>query len=215
MKNFEANLEPMSFLIKLLGPTEAWRSAKSFSRVVNSFVNSYTKTGSADEKRFERLIGAGSKLNENLEIYARTINFRFEWFSVMLVTFLDAYLEDLKIEAKRKIAGRKLSGRGPDIWVKRLKELGAPYSYETIFRVQHLRATRNLIIHSQGVPNRDYGKEYPNQSVMKSGRVRITSGQLKAWMEAVRDFVKLTDIFFLRYRSPESMRTQTAKTPNS
>jgi hypothetical protein len=33
----------------------------------------------------------------------------------MLVTFLDAYLEDLKIEAKRKIASRKLSGRGPDL----------------------------------------------------------------------------------------------------
>jgi hypothetical protein len=59
MKNFEANLDPMTFLIEQLGPTEAWRSAESFSRIVNSC----TKAGSVDEKRFERLMRAGSKLN--------------------------------------------------------------------------------------------------------------------------------------------------------
>jgi hypothetical protein len=60
-------------------------------------------------------------------------------------------LEDLRIEALREFAGRILRGGGPDIWVKRLKELGARgYSNEDIHRVQHLWDTRNLIIHSQG-----------------------------------------------------------------
>jgi hypothetical protein len=86
MTNFEANVGLLVAFINRLKPSDIQRSAKSAIRVVARY-----KADPKDTKPIERAV---AKLTELTSEWSKVREISFEWMSVMLVTFTEAYLED-------------------------------------------------------------------------------------------------------------------------
>jgi hypothetical protein len=151
---------------------------------------------------------------------------------VMLVTFLETYLEDglismaaknptlmkdarpidsnrvlevasieeLRNELQQQWAHNALRPGGPETWLKRLKAMGARgYDIEAAHKVQHLWDTRNLIVHSRGIPSISYARKYRNLGIKEGVRIDVTNNQFNRWLDAIKSFVRTTDAFFVKY----------------
>jgi hypothetical protein len=110
-------------------------------------------------------------------------------------------IEELRRSVRKDWAQSILRGGGPAKWAKRLIDFGAKgYAEADIATAEHLWDTRNLIIHTQGVPRLDYKKRYPSQA-MVDGRVKVGAGEFSNWIRAVHRFVQTTDAFLLKYKT--------------
>jgi hypothetical protein len=171
-KSFDANVGPMSALIKKIHPNEVTRATKSVERAVQKFVETKEK------KYIRSLTRATASFSEATDQWLGLRKFSFESMSVMLVVFLEAYLEDglvelairvptlmkdmpapeasrvfevetldeLRDELRRQWAQLKVHG-GPDKWEKMLVGMGARgYVKEEIYALQHLWEILSFIL---------------------------------------------------------------------
>ena len=86
MRNFETNVGLLVAFLNRLKPEDIQRSAKSAIRVVARY--------KADPKNIKPLEWALNKLTGLTSEWSKVSQLSFEWISVMLVTFTEAYLED-------------------------------------------------------------------------------------------------------------------------
>jgi hypothetical protein len=161
--------------------------------------------------------------------YFGGLNFVREWMSVMLMTFLRAYLEESLVgiavrdadvmarvrkmeavqvdprwshdEARRIWAERALSGTGPKKWFKYFEDEGVKnYGEVDISNAQHLFDTRNRIVHAAGKPSDDYVRQYPKQMVL-GGQIKVTQSNTLLWSGSAWNLVKATDAFMSRVQT--------------
>jgi hypothetical protein len=225
MKNFEENLSLLVAFLNLLHPAEVQRGAASLGRIITRFMTEPTP------KKLVPIVRVVNNLNKRISEYVMASRLSYEWISVMLVAFTEAYLEDgliglavvnpqllmndapstdyarifevqsldeLREEMRRQWALQKLQG-GPSKFVRRLKDMGARgYDDREIFRVQHLWDTRNLIVHSRGIVDRNYVAKFKH--LEKGTHVKVNLPQIQHWLPALSGFVECTDAFFLSYR---------------
>jgi hypothetical protein len=89
LKNFHANARRLTALLAQIYPSEVLRSVASLQRIEKQI-----KLPSLNVKKPEGLLRAISKVTESVEKYVQARELAYEWMSVMLVTFLETYLEE-------------------------------------------------------------------------------------------------------------------------
>lgn len=87
MKNFEANLDALELLIRRLIPNEVLGTLKSLHRTIK-------RSQKRPPMRMTIIERDVSKITGDIRNYVALKNVLFDWMSVMLVTFLEGYLED-------------------------------------------------------------------------------------------------------------------------
>jgi hypothetical protein len=205
-KNFKVNLDHIGRLLKLM-PVELNLSVNTLKKRFSREVKKIKKTSNTNTDAIQRAV---SDMSTGIDDFIQLRGFLYSWMTVMLVTFIEAYmeenleliagknprllrnldpipfeailevdsLEDLKIELRHQWARKTLRG-GPGRWLKRLEEMGARgYEKDCCFRMKHLWDTRNLIVHAQGVVDKNYLKKYPKMKLKHGDRVRISENLL-------------------------------------
>lgn len=223
LKNFEANLDPVTALLKLV-TDDLKRSAASFEK---SF-SRHLKPPACNVKSIQRSV---SKFTERMGSWKLTNRLAQDWIPVMLVTFTEAYLEEglselarrnpqllkdvtgldysriwqvdsvdeLRTELRQQWANREIKG-GPEKWVKLLKSLGVKsYNKNCVFYMRNLWDVRNLIVHSQGKVSPYYARQYPRPALKVGTRILVNENWLGKWIPALQEFVDPTDHFFAHY----------------
>jgi hypothetical protein len=124
-KTFDANIEPMNALVHRLHPKELIRATKSVKRAREKWIETKDK---ADVKALTR---ATASLTKTTNRWLGLRKFSFESMSIMLVVFLEAYLEDGLIE---------LATRKPAV----LRDVPAPEA-SRVFEVETLDKLRDEV----------------------------------------------------------------------
>jgi hypothetical protein len=221
-ETFDANIEPMSALVTWLRPKEVMRATKSVTRATEKWIETKDKT---DAKALTR---ATTSLTKSTNRWLGLHKFSFESMSVMLVVFLEAYLEDglvalairkpallkpapesrrvfevetlheLRDEMRRNWAQLKVHG-GPERWEKMLTGMGARgYVKEDIYALQHLWDTRNLIVHSRSIMSASYARKHKALGAFSGTKIVIAGNLFTRWLTAITSFMDVTDAFFLK-----------------
>lgn len=179
-----------------------------------------------------------AKLVRTLRRFNVTLQLRLErygtatlWQVVMLVTCIEAYLQDLLVaaasvdpkfmrksqqvapyadvvsatslddlanELRRRWARGWLSDGGPTRWISGLHKMGARgYPVGPASRLELIWGIRHVTVHTAGVATADFLKRHPGAVESVGDRVRVSSGQFKAFVEASREFLEPTERFFL------------------
>jgi hypothetical protein len=116
MKNFEANLGPLRLLI---GRLEAQRMVRAGTAAIEE-ITRWEKASFQDTSALEQ---ATAKVASTIGEYVTLQALVFSWMSVMLVTFLEAYLEEGLITLAER--NPKLLEHAPPIQPARLLEVGS------------------------------------------------------------------------------------------
>jgi hypothetical protein len=179
-----------------------------------------------------------AKLVRSLRHFNATLHLRLErygtttlWQVVMLVTCIEAYLQDLLAaaasvdpkfmsksqqvapyadvvsatsldelanELRRRWARGWLSDGGPTHWISSLHKMGAKdYPVGLAPRLELIWGIRHVTVHTAGVATADFLKRHPGAAGAVGDRVRVSSRQVEAFLEAARDFLEPTERFFL------------------
>jgi hypothetical protein len=179
-----------------------------------------------------------AKLLRTLRRFNATLQLRLErygtatlWQVVMLVTCIEAYLQDLLVaaasvdpefmskskqvapyadvvsatsldelanELRQRWARGWLSDGGPTHWISSLDKMGAKhYPVGLAARLELIWGIRHVTVHTAGVATADFLKRHPGAAGAVGDRVRVSSGQFKAFLETGRDFLEPTERFFL------------------
>jgi hypothetical protein len=108
-------------------------------------------------------------------------------------------LEDLADELRARWARGWLEGGGPTRWLGELTKMGAaPYPEAVVLRLERLWGIRHVVVHRAGVADSDFVKRHPGVVAAVGERVRVSNPALLQFIEAVRDFVNPTDVYFLK-----------------
>jgi len=146
------------------------------------------------------------------------------WITVMLVSFLEAYLEEglaiiaarnpsldigrvfeiesideLRNEIRLNWAQTELKG-GPKKWVRKLCNFGAPpFDDENVKKMQHMWDTRNIIVHSNCLATAAYAREYFTLGIGVGRPMTVNMHMLEYWLKSLGPFIKWSDSFFFCY----------------
>lgn len=122
-------------------------------------------------------------------------------------------LEDLADELRTRWARGWLEGGGPTRWLGELTKMGAaPYPEAVVLRLERLWGIRHVVVHRAGVADSDFVKRHPGVVAAVGERVRVSNPALMQFIEAVRDFVNPTDVYFLK-RCPALLATRPPVSP--
>jgi len=108
-------------------------------------------------------------------------------------------LEDLANELRGHWARGWLEKGGPARWLGDLVKMGASQYPDAV--VQHLErmwGIRHVVVHRAGIADADFVKHHPGVVTAVGDRIRVSNGDLKILLEAVRHFVDPTDLYFLK-----------------
>jgi hypothetical protein len=228
--------------------TEAWmaleRNLKSISHMLALGAREIALVKTAAIRRHKTPVGdltkrtERAKLVRSLKHFNATLQLRLErygtatlWQVVMLVTCIEAYLQDLLVaaasadpefmrksqqvapyadvvsatslddlanELRRRWAHGWLSDGGPTRWISGLHKMGARgYSVGLAHRLELIWGIRHVTVHTAGVATADFLKRHPSAAGAVGDRVRVSSGQFKAFLEATHDFLEPTERYFL------------------
>lgn len=124
------------------------------------------------------------------------------WTIVMLVTCVEAYLQDVLSAAA--CADRKLlskSGRlhgGPALWISRLGRKGVQaYPHDLVARMEVFWGIRHVAVHAAGVATAEFVTRHPKAVAVVGKRLQVGNRDLLMFLKAIGDFVNPTDAFFL------------------
>jgi hypothetical protein len=98
MKNFEANLDPLLILIKRLEPERMLRDGEAAIQEIQ-------KWRQTNFKDTDSVVTAATKFSSTVTEFLAVHELVFNWMSVMLVTFLEAYMEEGLISLAEKNPG--------------------------------------------------------------------------------------------------------------
>jgi hypothetical protein len=108
-------------------------------------------------------------------------------------------LEELLIELRSKWARKFVDSGGPTTWIKSLEAMGARgYLPETARKMETLWGVRHLIVHSAGVANADFVRLNSELKAQLGKRFIVNNAQIKQWLNAMFDFVDVTDRYFVQ-----------------
>jgi len=89
-KNFQVNLDHLGRLLELM-PVELTRSVNTLKRRISREVKKIKKTSNADIDAIQRAL---SDMSVGVDHFVHVHGFLYSWMSVMLVTFVEAYMEE-------------------------------------------------------------------------------------------------------------------------
>ena len=231
MKNLEENLGLLMAFLNRFHPNELNRVIKSFGRSVEKLKADPLKADplKADPKNIESLSRVSTTLTATVNEYLAASRIPNEWMSVMLVTFIETYLEDGFI---------RLAVLNP----KLIKD-ALPIDHNIILEVESIDELREEMRQQwahqkvEGGPRKfvrrlkDMGaRGYDEKEIFrvehlwdtrnlivhsrgivdgayakkykhlqKGVHVKVNSSQLQWWFPALKGFVECTDTFFLNY----------------
>jgi hypothetical protein len=145
-------------------------------------------------------------------IYAAKVDPAIMESSRRIVTYEEVIrarsLEELKERLPARWARNFLDDGGPDIWIKRLTNMGAlGYRPETTNEMETLWGVRHLIVHSRGVATAEFVRRHPEFGVKVDESILIRSAQLTPWITIVYHFVDVTDFYFVQRYRPGTVST--------
>jgi hypothetical protein len=123
------------------------------------------------------------------------------------VTYADVVraqsIGDLTEEMQSKWARNFVDDGGPARWIEKLTRMGARgYDSQTADKMETLWGVRHVMVHSAGIPTREFVRRHPNFRVPVGANIRISLSQLSEWIRLVYHFVDITDCYFAqRYAS--------------
>lgn len=122
-----------------------------------------------------------------LEESAHFLGFMSDWMLVMMVSFSEAYLEDVLILIVGRNPAKKILGSGkPELWIKTLQRLGAKgYGTDLGADMKKLWRRRHNIVHSR-VHSR-------------KTQQHITISECQRAFNVINSFLKPTDRFVVKF----------------
>jgi hypothetical protein len=124
-------------------------------------------------------------------------------------------LEALASALRERWAGRWVRRGGPTRWATALEKMGAPrYPEEVVPTLERMWGIRHVVVHRAGVADAAFVKRHPGVVTAVGVRVTVSNTDLKLFLEASRDFVGPTDVYFLK-RCPALVAIQPPPAPKA
>ena len=223
MKNFETSLEPLLGLTVRLIPKDVSSALKSLQRKIK---RSQQAPPPIKMGFLQRDV---DKITTGIKNYLAIKDFLFEWMSVMMVTFLEGYLEDALISLATK--NPKLMKDAPPIDHNRTLEVDSIDELRNEVRQQWahdflrpggpdtwLRGLKNMgargydekatlelqqLWDTRNLIVHSRGTAsvaYARKYGVKKGeRIKVSISQFQCWLDSIKSFTICTDAFFLKY----------------
>jgi hypothetical protein len=110
--------------------------------------------------------------------------------------------QELAAELRRRWARNVVDDGGPSKWIKRLMGLGVKgYPNDMAATFEELWGIRHMVIHNAGLASPDFRRRHPGVNLAPDGRIEPFQQAMTSYLEAMGDFVKLTDGHFAAWHS--------------